>query len=79
MKKYLEATIHILIWGVAYFLILNSVNTISDFRKDNKKAIQRVCGEFITYARMMDLFGGELVSIDGSKFKASNSMKKNIT
>ncbi len=34
MKKYLEVTIHILIWGVAYFLILNYVNTISDFRKD---------------------------------------------
>jgi len=35
MKKYLEATIHILIWGVAYFLILNYVSTISDFRKDS--------------------------------------------
>jgi len=34
MKKYLEAIIHVLIWGVAYFLILNYVNTISDFRKD---------------------------------------------
>lgn len=34
MKKYLEVTIHILIWGVAYFLILNYVNTISDFRRD---------------------------------------------
>jgi len=34
MKKYIEATTHVLIWGVAYFLILNYVNTISDFRKD---------------------------------------------
>mgnify|MGYP000109042708 FL=1 len=34
MKKYLEARIHVLIWGVAYFLILNYVTTISDFRKD---------------------------------------------
>ncbi len=34
MKKYIETTIHILIWGVAYYLILNYVNTISDFRKD---------------------------------------------
>ena len=32
MKKYLEVAIHILIWGVAYFLILNYVTTISDFR-----------------------------------------------
>lgn len=34
MKKYLEALIHISIWGIAYVLILNYVNTISDFRKD---------------------------------------------
>ena len=34
MKKYIETTIHILIWGVAYFLILNYVSTISDFKKD---------------------------------------------
>lgn len=33
MKKYFELAIHILIWGVAYFLVLNYVNTISDFRK----------------------------------------------
>jgi len=35
MKKYLEASIHILIWGGGYFLVLNYVNTISDFRKDS--------------------------------------------
>jgi len=34
MKKHIEATSHFLVWGVAYFLILNYVNTISDFRKD---------------------------------------------
>ena len=34
MKKYIEVAIHILIWGVAYFLILNYVSTIADFRKD---------------------------------------------
>lgn len=34
MKKYLEGLIHVLIWGAGYFLILNYVNTISDFRKD---------------------------------------------
>jgi len=34
MKKYLEAIIHILIWGVAYFLFLNSVSTIADFKID---------------------------------------------
>ena len=34
MKKYLEVAIHVLIWVGAYFLILNNVNTISDFRSD---------------------------------------------
>ena len=33
MKKYLEVIIHVLIWAIAYFLILNYVNTIADFRK----------------------------------------------
>jgi sensor histidine kinase YesM len=35
MKKYIEPIIHILIWGMGYFLILNFTSTIGDFRKDN--------------------------------------------
>ena len=34
MKKYVEPTIHILIWVIGYFLILNYTSTIGDFRKD---------------------------------------------
>jgi len=34
MRKYLELIIHILIWGIAYFLFLNSVTTIADFKKE---------------------------------------------
>ncbi|WP_412984674.1 sensor histidine kinase [Pontimicrobium sp. IMCC45349] len=34
MKKYLETILHVLIWGISYVLILNFINTISDFRKD---------------------------------------------
>jgi sensor histidine kinase YesM len=33
MKKYLEAIIHVLIWGISYFLFLNSVSTIADFKR----------------------------------------------
>lgn len=33
MKKYLEPTIHILIWGIGYLLILNETSTIGDFKK----------------------------------------------
>ena len=52
--------------------------TIADFRKDNKQAIKRVCREFILLCKKLDLFSGELVAIDGSKFKAVNSKKRNF-
>ncbi len=35
MKKYIEPIIHILIWGIGYFLILNYTATIGDFRKES--------------------------------------------
>ncbi|MCP9767983.1 hypothetical protein EGI22_08665 [Lacihabitans sp. LS3-19] len=34
MKKYVEPIIHLLIWGIGYFLILNYTSTIGDFRKE---------------------------------------------
>jgi transposase len=40
--------------------------TIADFRKDNSKSIKAVCREFTLLCKKMDLFGGELVAIDGS-------------
>ncbi len=52
--------------------------TIADFRKDNRKAIKRVCKEFVFLCKKLDLFGGELIAIDGSKFKAVNSKKRNF-
>jgi transposase len=52
--------------------------TIADFRKDNKVAIRGICGEFIFLCKHLDLFGGELIAIDGSKFRAVNSKKRNF-
>ncbi len=52
--------------------------TIADFRKDNRDAIKRVFKEFVLLCKKLDLFGGELVAIDGSKFKAVNSKKRNF-
>jgi transposase len=46
--------------------------TIADFRKDNTEALKRVCREFTLLCKKLDLFGGELVAIDGSKFSAVN-------
>lgn len=52
--------------------------TIANFRKDNKEAIKKVSKEFIVLCKKLDLFGGELVAIDGSKFRACNSKKRNF-
>jgi transposase len=52
--------------------------TIADFRKDNLAAIKAVCREFTLLCKKLDLFGGTLVAIDGSKFRAVNSRKRNF-
>lgn len=53
--------------------------TIADFRKDNGEGLRRVCREFTVICRQLELFGGELVGIDGSVFKAVNSRQRNYT
>src|SRR5210317_1394474 len=40
--------------------------TISDFRKNNGKAIKQVCKEFVLLCRSLDLFTAAMVAIDGS-------------
>lgn len=47
--------------------------TIADFRKDNRAAFKPLFKQFNLLCRKMDLFGAELVAIDGSKFKAVNN------
>ena len=53
--------------------------TIADFRRDNPQAIKKVCREFTLWCKRLELFGGELVAIEGSKFGAVNSPKRNFT
>jgi transposase len=53
--------------------------TIADFRKDNKKALKAVFREFTKLCNDWDLFGKELVAIDGSKFRACNAKKNNFS
>jgi len=53
--------------------------TLADFRRHNRAAVQQVCREFTLYCRRLQLFGGDLVAIDGSKFKAVNSRGRNFT
>jgi transposase len=53
--------------------------TIADFRKDNGKAIRRVCRDFVVMCRSLGLFSEAIVAVDGSKFKAVNNRDKNFT
>ena len=53
--------------------------TISDFRKNNKKALENMFKDFSMFCDMIGLIGKEMVAIDGSKFRASNSRRRNFT
>src|SRR6266487_7045865 len=53
--------------------------TIADFRKDNGKALRKVCARFVELCREMGLLATASVAIDGSKFKAVNNRDKNFT
>jgi len=52
--------------------------TIADFRKDNLQPLQAVARQFTRLCRELDLFGGELLAIDGSKFHAVNARDQNF-
>jgi len=52
--------------------------TIANFRKDNGKAIRKVCSEFVVLCRKLNLLSQALVAIDGSKFKALNNRDRNL-
>ena len=53
--------------------------TIADFRKDNGRAISKVCSRFIALCRDLGLLAKASVAIDGSKFKAVNNRDRNFT
>jgi transposase/macrodomain Ter protein organizer (MatP/YcbG family) len=53
--------------------------TIADFRRDHPAALKRVGREFVLLCRELELFGGELLAIDGSKFRAVNARDKSYT
>ena len=52
--------------------------TIADFRKDNAECIKKVFREFVRLCDELDLFGKELVSVDGTKFRAVNSKDRHF-
>jgi transposase len=53
--------------------------TLCRFRQENGEAINQVLVRFRVWCNGAELFGKELVAIDGSKFKAVNSTARNVT
>jgi len=53
-------------------------NTISNFRRDNPKAIKKVFRETVKIAGYFNLIGGTLIAGDSTKLRAQNSKKNNF-
>ena len=53
--------------------------TIAAFRCDNRGAFKPVFRAFVALCRRLDLFGRELLAVDGTRLKAVNSRKRNFT
>ena len=53
--------------------------TIADFRADNRAAFKAVFREFTLLCRKLDLFGRELLAVDGTRIKAVNNKDRNFT
>ncbi len=53
--------------------------TIADFRRDNRAAFRSVFREFVLLCRQLDLYGRELLAVDGTRIKAVNNKDRNFT
>src|SRR3982074_56736 len=53
--------------------------TIADFRRDNRAAFKPVFRECVLLCRQLDLFGRELLAVDGTRIKAVNNKDRNFT
>ena len=53
-------------------------NTISNFRRDNPKAIKKVFRATVAIAKNFELIGGKLLAGDSTKLRAQNSKKNNF-
>jgi transposase len=51
--------------------------TIAYFREHNLKALKNVFRQFVVMMKKWDLIAGDLLAVDGSKFRAVNSKKNN--
>ncbi len=52
---------------------------LADFRRDNSKAFRPIFRQFVLLCRQLDLFGRELLAVDGTRIKAVNNKDRNFT
>lgn len=52
---------------------------ISNFRKDNIDALEKLFNNFVLYCMELGLYGKELIAIDGTKLEASASKRKHYS
>jgi transposase len=53
--------------------------TIADFRADNQAAFKKVFRQFTLLCKRLDLFGRELLAVDGTRTKAVNNKDRNFS
>src|SRR6202042_3857470 len=53
--------------------------TIADFRRDNRAAFRAVFRQFVLLCGRLDLYGRELLAVDGTRIKAVNNKDRNFT
>ncbi len=53
--------------------------TVADFRRENAPAFKAAFRRFVYLCRQLDLFGKELLAVDGTRLKAVNSTERNFT
>jgi transposase len=79
-SRRLEAEAHRnieLIWLLRH--LKPDFRTIADFRRINRSAFRQVFREFVILCRQLDLFGRQLLAVDGTRIKAVNNKDRNYT
>lgn len=53
-------------------------HTIADFRKDNASCLPKAFKMFVSFLKGEDVFGKELLTVDGTKIRAQNNKRNNF-
>ena len=72
-SRRLEAETHRNIEVIRLLRHLKPDKTIADFRRDNRTGLRPAFRQFVLLCRQLDLFGRELLAVDGARIKAVNN------